>query len=134
VVDALDPKRIVGSVREKDVIEARNREMLRRDLTGSFATSVSAVGHGQRVDLGGGFTLSEVVAPPTVFGRSLRELNLRARTGVHVLLIRHRMPDGSRIVRVPAAEDVISEGDALVVAGSASALEALERVELELLH
>ena len=87
---------------------------------------------GQRIDLGGGFGLEEVVAPPSAFGRSLREINLRAATGVHVLLIRRQEAGGERVVRVPTAEDVIREGDGLVVAGSDEAFERLERLEVEL--
>ncbi|MCZ6782922.1 MAG: chloride channel protein, partial [Proteobacteria bacterium] len=117
VVDPVDPTRLVGTVRQGDVIEARNQEMLRRDLTGGMSSSVSAVQHGQQVDLGGGFALREVVAPPSTFDRSLRELNLSARTGVHVLLIRRHSPLAATEVRVPSSTDIIREGDTLVVAG-----------------
>jgi len=133
VVDPEDPGVLVGSVSEKDVIEARNREMMRRDLAGSLTTGVTAVHQGRRVDLGSGFALQEAVAPPAAFDRSLRDVNLRARTGVHVLLMRRRLP-GEREARVwvPTAEDVVREGDALVVAGSNEALDRLERFELPL--
>jgi CIC family chloride channel protein len=130
VVDRFDPRQLVGSVREKDVIEARNHEMLRRDLSGGISTSVTAVGRGGRVDLGGGFALEEVVAPPSVFDRTLRDINLRALTGVHVLLIRRRgLGAHGSDVRVPNADDVIREGDALVVAGSFEALERLQSLQ-----
>ena len=128
VVDRFDSSQLVGCVREKDVIEARNREMLRRDLSGGIHSSVTAVGRGHRVDLGGGFALEEVVAPPSVFDRNLRDINLRALTGVHVLLIRRGGARGND-VRVPNADDVIREGDALVVAGSFESLERLERLQ-----
>jgi hypothetical protein len=128
VVDRDDPFRLVGTVHEKDVIEARNREWLRRDLTGSLSTSVSALHRGGEVDLGDGFSLREVAAPAHVFGRSLAELDLRARTGVHVLLIRRGDARGGHTdaVSVPSARDVIREGDALVIAGSREAFEKLD--------
>ncbi len=131
VVDEVDPRRLLGTVREKDVIEARNQETLRRDLTGGLSSSVSAVQHGQQVDLGGGYALREVLAPPAAIDHSLRQLNLRARTGVQVLLIRRlSTADGTRVI-VPTADDVIHEGDLLVVSGTRSALEQLESLERE---
>jgi CIC family chloride channel protein len=131
VVDPFDRSRLVGTVREKDVIEARNQEILRRDLSGGLSSSVSAVQQGRQVDLGGGFVLQEVVAPPAILGRTLGEINLRARTGVHVLLIRKHSPGGGGIppVHVPSAEEVIDEGDTLVLAGSPETLERFERLE-----
>jgi CIC family chloride channel protein len=46
VVNADDPKKLVGTVREKDVIEASNTEQLRRDLAGGMQTSLRAAGAG----------------------------------------------------------------------------------------
>ena len=125
--------RLVGTVREKDVIEIRNREMLRRDLAGGLSSSVSVAGHGQRVDLGSGYSLQEILAPHHALGKSLSQLDLRARTGVHVLLMRRRGSESGAPsnARVPGAHDVIEEGDILVVAGSNESLEQLEHLLAE---
>jgi CIC family chloride channel protein len=126
VVAEGDPSHLLGSVSQKDVIEARNREVLRRDLAGGVSSG--AMHRGQEVDLGGGYVLKEVVAPASALDRSLRDINLRAHTGVHVLLIRVRgaISGSSAEVRVPQPDDVIREGDSLVVAGSRDAFERLE--------
>ncbi len=129
VVDPDDRHRLLGTVREKDVIEARNQEMLRRDLSGGLSSSVSAVRQGQLVDLGGGYALRELIAPPMAFQRTLRELDLSARIGVHVLLVRRDTASGVASVIVPSGDDVIHEGDRLVVSGSHRALERLEALE-----
>jgi CIC family chloride channel protein len=126
VLDPVEPGRLIGSVHQKDVIETRNREMLRRDLAGGLSTGVSAAQHGQSIDLGGGFLLLEVMAPAAGVGRSLRDLDLRARTGVQVLLIREAGRAGR--VRVPTADDVLLEGTRLVVAGTLEGLERLDRI------
>jgi hypothetical protein len=126
VLDPVEPGRLIGSVHQKDVIETRNREMLRRDLAGGLSTGVSAAQHGQSIDLGGGFLLLEVMAPAAGVGRSLRDLDLRARTGVQVLLIREAGRAGR--VRVPTADDVLLEGSRLVVAGTLEGLERLDRI------
>lgn len=126
VVNADDPDKLVGTVREKDVIEASHTEQLRRDLAGGMQTSLRAAGAGQTVDLGDGHQLREIMAPPHVVGRSLRKLGLRERLGVQVLLVRSRKPDGATHLRVPHGEDVLVEGDAVIVAGTTQALDMLD--------
>lgn len=131
VVDADDRTRLVGTVREKDVIDASNREQLRRDLAGGMQTSLRAAGAGQTVDLGDGHQLREIMAPPHVVGRSLRKLGLRERVGVQVLLVRSRLPDGGTHLRVPHGEDVLVEGDAVIVAGTTEALDMLDALSAQ---
>ncbi len=129
VVDSEQRGRMVGTVRAKDVMEAHNRELLRRDLAGGFTTSLSAVDKGQTVDLGNGYGIREVMVPAVYLNRSLREISLRERTGVQVLLLRKASKLGTPAVHVPDADDTLSEGDTLVVAGSHESLERLEYPE-----
>jgi CIC family chloride channel protein len=130
VVDSATQRKLVGSVHQKDVIEAHNREMRERDLAGGVSSSVSAVSKGQTVDLGDGYEIREVDVSQHLVGRSLRELAVRERTQVHVLLVRGgRTGTGLRQpVQVPTAEYVLEQGDSLVVAGSASSLASFERL------
>jgi CIC family chloride channel protein len=126
VVDASDPRRLVGTVSEKDVVEVSQTEQLRRDLAGGFSSSMTAVGRGKTVDLGDGYWLREILAPAYMFERSLAELAIRERTGVQVVLVRGRRSRGGR-VRVVGAQDRLEEGETLIVAGSLEGLNELER-------
>ena len=67
------------------------------------------------LELSPDFSLVEVVAPKEMHGKSLKELNLRAKFGCNVVAIRRA--DNSVNVS-PMAEDVIREGDVLVMIGS----------------
>lgn len=125
VVDRADPRKLIGTLHEWDVVEQHGREMMRRDLAGGLGANMTAVSQGGRIDLGGGFALQQITAPPSAFDRSLRDLDLRRKLGVQVLLIR-TMRSGA--VRVPGADDLVIEGDALVVAGSIEAIESLEQL------
>lgn len=129
VVRAENTLSLVGVVREKDVIEAHNRESMRRDLIGGLSSNLSAVEKGQTIDLGSGFAIREIMVPNHYLNRSLRELALRERTGVQVLLLRRakKLDARSKEVRVPSADDVLREGDTLVVAGEIDALTQLEQ-------
>jgi CIC family chloride channel protein len=133
VVDAQNPKRLIGVVREKDVLEASHTEQLRRDLAGGFETSVGAALRGKTVDLGDGYRLRELVAPPHMLGRNLMELAIRERTGVQVLLVRSHGAgeSGHKTVRVPSATERFSEGETLIVAGTLEGLNALDLMATE---
>lgn len=74
------------------------------------------------LELAPGVSIVEVVAKRRFVGRSLRELNLRARYRINVLAIRRA--DGINLA--PGADDVIEEGDILVALGRDEDLEALE--------
>ena len=131
VVNADDRTKLVGTVREKDVIEASNTEQLRRDLAGGMQTSLHAAGAGQTVDLGDGHQLREIMAPPHVVGSSLRRLGLRERVGVQILLVRSKRAEGGTHLRVPHGDDVLVEGDAVIVAGTRQALDMLDALSAQ---
>ena len=124
VVDRSDPRRLVGTVTEKDVIDASNQEQLRRDLAGGVATGVNSLGPGRTVELGGDYVLKEILALPYMWGRNLRELAIRERTGVQVLLVRGKGND--RTLHVANAEDRFEEGQTIVVAGTRVGVQELE--------
>jgi len=126
VVEAGNPRKLVGSIRKRDVIHAYNQEVLRRDLAGSVSSTVTIASRGEQVGLGGGYVLQEVLPPPRFFGRSLREAGIGTNYGVQVVLIRKRGRDGKSEVHVPTADSVIDEGDRLVVAGTKRAVESLD--------
>ena len=127
VVDADAPRRIVGSVHKKDVIHAYNQEVLRRDLAGSVSENVLVASKGQQVALGGGYVIQEIQPPPRFFGQTIRQIDLAASTGVHIVLLHKRdVSDGRPAIRVPHADDRIEEGDRLVVSGTKNAVEGLD--------
>ncbi len=128
VVAEDDPTQLVGTLHERDVLEAYHRTMLERDLSGGLSSRVGIVGRAAEMDLGGGFVLAEVEAPRAFAGHTLREIDLRARHGVQVLLVRAPSAGGGA-VRVPTADDRVDLGDVLVVAGPAAAVQRLERAE-----
>jgi len=128
VVPAGEPRRLVGSVHKKDVIHAYNQEVLRRDLAGAVSNTVLAADRGQQVELGGGYVLRDLQPPPRFVGHSIRELDIQATTGVHVVLIREGSSEsGGGAIRVPTPDDRIGEQDRLVVSGTRAAVEALDR-------
>jgi len=103
---------------------AEIEEVLRRDLVAGVSNRLSIGGGGRRVDLGGSFVLTEHTAPRHFEGRTLKDLNIRQRAGLQVLLIRA----ASGAIRVPTADDRIAAGDRLVVAGPRDAVDGIARL------
>ena len=124
VVDRADRRKLIGTVSEKNIIDASNQEQIRRDLTGGVASSVAALEPGRTVELGGDYVLKEVFSLPYMFGRNLRELAIRERTGVQVLLVRGQGGRGGLQVANPF--DPFEEGQTLVVAGTRAGIRQLE--------
>ncbi len=127
VVHSSGSGELVGCIDQRSVIEAYNREIQRRDLAGAVASSVTQAGRSKHVDLGGGFVVAEIQAPRALVGRTLRELDLRPRLGLEVLLLRRRKPAANEpAIRLPRADDRFEEGDVIAVAGAKSAIDLLE--------
>ena len=129
VVDPDQPRTLIGTVSEKDILPAAQSEQMRRDLAGGLSSSMSAVSKGRPVDLGDGYWLREILVPGYMVGHSLSELEIRKRTGVQVLLIRSpgQTPDEAHQVQVPGPSNRLDEGQTLIVAGTKEGLDEVDR-------
>jgi CIC family chloride channel protein len=126
VVESASPRKLVGTLTSQRVIDAYNQEVLQRDLAGGVSSTLGLSGRVRQVPLGGGYVVQEIDAPLSFLGRSLRELAVRERHGVQVVLMRScGEGDPSQRVRVPGSTDRVREGDTLVVAGPKQAVDAL---------
>ncbi len=69
------------------------------------------------------YSIQEVAPPSEFIGKTLGELNLRAKYGVNVIAVRELVPE--RITMVPDASFMIKDSDILVVLGRTSDIEKL---------
>jgi len=69
-----------------------------------------------------------MAAPPSMFGKTLEQLELRRRFGVNVIAIRESADPNSPL-QVPTGGTFISEGDQLVLLGRNEELARFETVE-----
>ncbi|MFB3884688.1 MAG: TrkA family potassium uptake protein [Thermodesulfobacteriota bacterium] len=67
------------------------------------------------IPLSEGYSISEIVPPPSFFGKTIGELHLRGKYHIEVIAVREVLPD--RIKMVPRAEFVIKDSDVLVIIG-----------------
>lgn len=83
------------------------------------------------ISLSRDFSIIEIPAPEMFVGRSLREIDLRAKHGLTLIAIK-RSTNGIITTDVsPSADERIQPGDAVALVGSNKALVALERLVIK---
>ncbi len=129
VVSDVDPRRVIGVITHKDVVDAYNRAVARHEMAEGILDSLKLAERGARAQLTEGYALEEIPAPPAFWGKTLRELNLRAAYGLEVLMIsRASGPNGQRQRLVPRPDMVIQEDDVLLVLGRNEDIEHVRRM------
>ena len=89
-----------------------------------LAKSLSSYNVLDYIELSGEYGIIEVPAPKSWTGKSLKELNVRAKLGVNILAIKQ----GDTIDVSPSADYPIGETDILVVLGDTAALEKVQKL------
>ncbi|MFH1071676.1 MAG: chloride channel protein [Candidatus Glassbacteria bacterium] len=125
VVDPENPRIAVGVIRQNDVIQAYRQAMIRQDLGGFVADSLVRDPLRKEVELVDDYRMVEIEAPWNFRGKTIRELEISRKYGVQVILIRKAgrnatqkdEPNGDQMHFVPSGEDLIEEGDMLVLVG-----------------
>ncbi|HHY92735.1 MAG TPA: TrkA family potassium uptake protein [Firmicutes bacterium] len=95
-----------------------------RDMGARLARNMVAANVLDYIQLSPDYSIVEIATSEAWQGKTLRELNLRARFGINVLAIKR----DKALVVAPGADDVVEEGDVLVVVGSNANIDQLERV------
>lgn len=115
VLDASRRHRLVGMIWHRDILDAYNREVEARDAASLLASRLAMSTEEQQVHFMEGYQLAEMRVPQVFVGKSIRELDIRARYGVDVLLIKKASDPKKRCM--PKPEDRFHENDRIVVAG-----------------
>ena len=89
-----------------------------------LATSLGSTNVLDYIELSADYGIIETPAPEKWDGKSLIELNVRAKLGINVLAIKRE----GEITVSPAADYKIYKGDTLVVLGNSAALKAVQKL------
>lgn len=114
-IPVLKDKKFAGVVKRKDVIEAYNHEIIKREAASGLVQKLKFTPLTRSFDIGSGYKVMEVEAPQVFWNKSLKELNLKAVHRIDVLMIKRRFPP--QTITIPAASEVIQKGDLLILAG-----------------
>jgi CIC family chloride channel protein len=114
-IAVLQNGKFAGVVKRKDVIETYNHEIIKREAAAGFVQRMKFTTDMQSFDFGTGYKCMEIDAPQTFWNKNLKELDLKARHRMDVLLIKRRFPP--QTITIPSANEVIRKGDRLIIAG-----------------
>ena len=128
VVDPAKKNKLLGMIWRKDVLDAYNKEIERRDITSTFASQITMKNIDQEVHFMEGYAITEIPAPKRFVGKSIKQINIRAVYGVDVLLIRSNSKDGSKIKAIPSPDYVISFNDSIVIAGEKGKINLMKSI------
>jgi len=124
VVDPARQGRLVGAIARKDLLNAFDREMLRKRLVLTRFLVHRGEAEG---DIEGGpgddYTMIEREVPERFFGKSLADLDLPA--GRQVLVVALRRGEGKNVKEImpPPADVALKKGDRLVLLGHRDTIE-----------
>lgn len=89
-----------------------------------LARSLSSQNVLDYIELSEDYGIIDLPAPDSWAGKTLRELNVRAKLGVNILAVKREQA----INVSPAADYAISKGDILVILGDTAALKAVQKL------
>lgn len=93
-----------------------------RDMGVRLAHSLVTPNILEYIELSDDYVVAEILSSEKMIGKSLAELNVRAKYGCNVIALKN----GENINVSPSADDLIVEGDVLVVIGSKDGLKDFE--------
>lgn len=98
-----------------------------RDMAQRLAERLSSKNLLDFVSLGPDFSIIEVATPASFLGRTLAELDIRRRFGVHVIALRDVLTE--TVTLAPPPDVKLRDSDVLVVLGGREELERFQRVK-----
>ena len=117
VVADTNSRKIIGIIWRKDIQDAYDREIERRELTSNLASLITMKDEEPMVHFMEGYSIIEIAPPKSFIGKSIRELNIRSQYGVDVLSIKIKEKKGEKINAIPSPEYIIKADDTLIIAG-----------------
>ena len=131
--DSMEHKKVLEKIGANKVVlpEKDTGERMATTLISDSDTILDHVG------LSSDSSIIEKIVPEEFIGKTLRDINIRARFGVNVIAIKRKdkvkkngnETEEDKINVTPQADDVMREGDILVVFGENDKIESLKKTE-----
>ncbi len=115
-------KRLLGAASLQAAVDIYNKELFKRDLTGSFSSMVTGMEEGRTLEVVDNYQLVEVSIPEVFVGKKIRELDIRNSYNVEIILIRSRTQGGADSLQqrpgaIPNADYCFKDGDVVLILG-----------------
>ncbi len=120
--------KIIGMLWRKDIQDEYQKEIERREITSSLASSITMKEDEKHVHFLEGYSIAEIKPPKSFIGKSIRELNIRKQYGVDVLSIKTKYKGESSIKAIPSPDYIITNMDSMVIAGEISSINLVKHL------
>ncbi|MCK5453008.1 MAG: hypothetical protein KAJ16_01535, partial [Calditrichia bacterium] len=128
VIDSVDKKHIIGSVERKDIINIYNKELVKKNLSQEFSRSLKLLDKIQTVDFIDDYMIAELPIPASFIGKSIKEIDIRVKYGVQILMIKKKTESGDYKQIVPSPGEKLVKEDFLVIMAKNKDIENFKHV------
>lgn len=128
VVSSSDPTKILGTVWRLDVITAYNKEILKRDLVGEVSSLLSNVAQRKIVEVMEGLYMQEIDVPAFFISKKIKELDVRNKYQVDIILIKKKSGEGKLNTKIPSANYTFHAHDSLLILGERDKVEYMSKL------
>jgi len=129
VVSKKDHSKVLGTIWRIDVIAAYNKEILKRDLAGEVSHLMTASKNSKIVEVAEGLFLEEVDVPDVFIGEKIKDVNVRNKYKVDIVLIRDnsktKKGKNHKITNLPDSEYIFKKDTSLLIIGERKRVEYL---------
>jgi len=132
VVNGDNEKVLIGTISKDDVINAYNKEIFKRDMLTSVSNYISSLQKFRRIEIGNGHVLCELEIPGAFVKKTLKNLELRNRFGIEVILIKQNYNPEKKEwenVIIPTPDYRFKFGDTVLVMGSQDSIDNLKKLK-----
>lgn len=119
-------KKLLGMIWHHSIWEAYHKEIERRDIASNLASKITMRKWNHSIHFMEGYAIAEIPVPQWFIGKSIRDINVRARYGVDILLIRNNTSEESKIKVIPDPANIFTSSDTIVIAGEIGKINLLK--------
>jgi len=128
VVSSSYPTKILGTVWRLDVITAYNKEILKRDLAGEVSNSITNISQKKMVEVMEGLYLIEIDVPAIFINKRIKDLDVRNRFHVDIILIKKMSQEGELNTTIPTACYEFQPHDSLLLLGERNKIDYISKL------
>ena len=128
VVEDNGSDKLLGTISRRDIIDLYNREVLRKDVLGLKVVQESGQERKRsHLALSDEYKVDYVTVVDGIAGKTIRELDIRARFNITILAIKKYGGGMTNINEIPSPESKLKAHDILVVVGKESDVENFKK-------
>jgi CIC family chloride channel protein len=135
VIEGNGSNKLIGTISRKEIIKLYNREILRKDVLGvKYVREMGSEKFRNLVQLPGEFKIDFVPVPVTFIGKSIKDLDIRAKFRTNILAVKKNLSEIGLTSELPDPDRIFETGDILLVAGKQDNLARFRKIAMRVIE